>query len=143
MKKKGQKPTEYVPNRTALRLLEVLIDPASRMKTVVEVCRMAKIHRDTYYELFKKAEFRELYKELAVDMIKNHTAPVVNALLREAVRGNHHHIKMVLEIADIYTDKKRVNMPELEGFGERLARAIERERKARQEANDASRQVDR
>jgi hypothetical protein len=131
--KEGQNPTDYIPSKAALRLLEALLDPASRLKTVTAVCRIAKIHRDTYYELFKKVGFRNLYREISMDMIKYHIGPLVNALICEAVRGSYQHIKMALEIAGIYTEKKRVNVPELEGFGERLARAIERVKKARQE----------
>ena len=133
MEKEGQNSTEYIPNRTALRLLEALMDPASRLMTVTDVCRKAKIDRKTYYNLFKNKNFTDLFRSLSLDIVKHKSAQMANALIREATRGSAQHLKMALEMAGLYTEKKRVNVPEIEGFGERLARAIERVKKLRQE----------
>lgn len=136
MGKAEQKSTEYIPSKTEQRLLETLSDPASRLKTVTEICKTCGIDRKTYYRHFKKPEFLSLYREITLSTIKNHTAPVANALVREAVRGSHHHIKMVLQIADIYTEKEEITIKG--NFAEELQKAIEAKKRREKEAIDGS-----
>lgn len=123
MKKEGQKLTnkdqKYTPNKTELRLLEVILDPFSWIKSVVDVCKMAKISRMTYYEIFKRPEFCALYRNESVKLLRRAAAPMVNALVREACRGNVPAIKIALEILDIYAEKHEVLT---ESYAERLAR---------------------
>jgi hypothetical protein len=107
MKKEERKLTEYAPSKTELRLLEVLINPASRLRTVTEICKLAKIARQTYYEIFKRPEFCALYRSLSLDIIKRNTGPLVNTLIREANRGSAQHLKMALEMAYMYVEKRR------------------------------------
>lgn len=107
MRKQGKKPTVYVPTRAEMRLLDVLVNPSSLMMSVSGICRHAHINRDTYYEAFKRPEFREFYdcclKEVKV-VIFRHLAPMAHALVHEATRGSAPHLKMGLEIAG-YFDK--------------------------------------
>lgn len=117
--KSKQKPTKskkYVPSRTEQQLLSVLLDPASRLKTVSEICQDAKISRDTYYEIFKRSNFCALYKKEALNVIRRAVAPMTHALIREATRGSAPHLKMGLEITDIYTEKQDINIRQTVNF---------------------------
>ena len=105
MKKGEQKVTDYIPSKAAFRLLEVLLDPASRMKTVTERCKMCNIARKTYYEILKKPEFVNLYRSLALDILKHDSGALINTLRREALRGSAPHLKMALEMANLYAEK--------------------------------------
>lgn len=78
------------------------------MKSVKETIAEAKINRETYYKAFKKEGFRKLYKEEAMEIVRRAVAPMVNALVKEAKRGSAQHLKMGLEIGDIYTEKHEV-----------------------------------
>ena len=133
MAKPGQKPTDYVPNRTALRLLEALSDPASRMKSVTEICKVAKISRDTYYKLLKERGFVEVYREFSFDMVKHKIAQLINALLHQATRGSAQHLRMALEMAGLYVKKQKEEL-EIPGLAELLTEAIDR-KKARDSAS--------
>ena len=122
MKEENRKLTKqmpYVPTKTELRLLETLLNPASRLKSVTDICKEARISRVTYYALFKRPDFCKLYRESAVDMILQAIAPMVHALLREAKRGNAQHLKMALEIAGVYVEKREVTT---ETYSERIKR---------------------
>lgn len=109
-----RKSTEYTPTRVEEILLEVLLDPANRLKTVTEVCGLVPCDRKTYYKAFKKLEFMDLYKDLALEMVKHHVAPVLNAFVKEATRGSFPHGKVLLEMSDMYCEK---NKTELTGKG--------------------------
>ncbi len=125
--KNRQKPTvsaDYMPSKIEQRLLEILLDPASRMKSIAAICRDAKINRDTYYEIFKRQGFCKLYRESARAVILQNVAPMINSLVKEACRGSAPHLKMGLEIADVYTEKHDVVT---ETYAERMSRLIERE----------------
>jgi hypothetical protein len=98
-----QNMTEQKLSRNELILLEALVNPDSRRKTVVEICKICHISRTTYYRLLGNHEFFEVYQQLSVDIIKHKMAPLANALVREAVRGSAPHLRIALEIAGIYT----------------------------------------
>lgn len=119
MKSNKQKQAEYTPSRTELQLLEVLLDPASRLKPVTELCKEAGINRATYYTIFGRPEFKKLYREQSLSIIQRALAPICHAVIREAVRGSAQHAKMGLEMADVYTEKLEVTT---ETYAERVQR---------------------
>ncbi|CAK7069895.1 phBC6A51 family helix-turn-helix protein [Tissierella sp.] len=86
-------------------LLEVLINPENRMKSITDICKLAKCSRPVYYEAFAKPEFVETYKQYSVDLVKQSVASVINTFIREAQRGSFPHGKVLLEMAGLYTDK--------------------------------------
>ncbi len=115
----GKNETLWLPTEAEERLLDALLDPASRMLSVLDICRKAKVGKDTYYRAFAKPEFRALYHKCSLELISHKVAPVVNALVKEASRGSAPHIKMALEIAGIYVEKQEVVT---ETYAERLKR---------------------
>jgi len=89
-------------------LLEVLINPENRMKSITDICKLAKCTRPVYYEAFSKPEFVEIYKQYSVDLVKQSVASIINTFVREAQRGSFQHGKVLLEMAGLYTDKVEI-----------------------------------
>jgi len=100
-----QKQTKYKPTEKEKALLETLINPDYRMKSITDICKAAKCSRNTYYDAFAKEEFVEIYKELSESIVKQSIAPVINAFVREAKRGSFNHGKVLLEMAGLYNKK--------------------------------------
>ncbi|MNW61554.1 hypothetical protein D3C74_396230 [compost metagenome] len=51
---------EQNPTRSEQALLEALLNPEHRIKSVTDVCKIAKVDRTTYYRAFAKPEFVEI-----------------------------------------------------------------------------------
>ena len=108
-----QNPTEYCPTPKEEILLEVLINPEYRMKSVTDICRIAKCDRSTYYEAFSKPGFVELYKSKSMDIVKQSVAPVLNTFVREALRGSYQHGKLILDMAGLVTEEQKARTDKL------------------------------
>lgn len=91
-------------------LLETLLNPENRIKSVTDICKIAKIDRATYYRAFAKPEFVEIYNKRSVDLVKQSVASVLNTFVREAQRGSFQHGKVVLEMAGMYAEKSDVKL---------------------------------
>ncbi|MNW60860.1 hypothetical protein D3C74_388830 [compost metagenome] len=91
-------------------MLEALLNPENRIKSVTDICKIAKVDRATYYRAFAKPHFAELYNKRSVDLVKQSVASVLNTFVREAQRGSFQHGKIVLEMAGIYTEKSDVKL---------------------------------
>ena len=90
-------------------LLEVLLNPENRMKSVTDICKIAKIERMTYYRAFAKPEFVDMYNKRSVDLVKQSVAPIINTFVREAQRGSFQHGKILLDMAGMYNEKLRLS----------------------------------
>lgn len=102
-----QNATEYQPTQTEKKLIEVMLDPANRMKSITEICRIAECDRATYYRAFDKPGFVELYTRKSQELAKKYLGPVMNAFVREATRGSFQHGKVLLEMAGAYKETSR------------------------------------
>lgn len=91
------------------RLLTVLASPENRMKTVTEICQLADIHRDTYYNAFKRPHFIEANNQLAIALVRQAATPLVHAGLNAAMQGSYQHWKVLMEMAQLY-DPKRLSL---------------------------------
>jgi hypothetical protein len=102
--------TEYEPTEKEKNLLEVLMNPENRMKSITDICKLAKCTRPVYYEAFAKPGFVSLYNKQSVDLVKQNVASVINTFVREAQRGSFQHGKVILEMAGVYTEKSDVKV---------------------------------
>lgn len=102
--------TDYVPTEKEKNLLEVLINPENRMKSITDICKLAKCTRPVYYDAFKKPGFVALYEQRSLSIVKQSIAPVLNAFVREAQRGSFQHGKVLLEMAGIYTEEQKARI---------------------------------
>jgi hypothetical protein len=97
--------TTYLPSRAGRKLLEILLNPEHRFKTTTEVCKLAGISRDRYYDLLKDKRFICHYTKESQKLVKMSQGPIVNALIKSAVRGNPQNLKTALTMADLYKEK--------------------------------------
>lgn len=102
--------TEYEPTEKEKNLLEVLLNPENRMKSITDICKLAKCTRPVYYEAFAKPGFVSIYNKQSVDLVKQNVASVLNTFIREAQRGSFQHGKVILEMAGVYTEKSDVKV---------------------------------
>ena len=103
-----QNQTKYKPTEKEKALLEVLINPDYRMKSITDICKIAKCSRFTYYEAFSKPDFVDEYNRRSADLVKQSVGSVLNTFIREAQRGSFQHGKIVLEMAGLYNDKLEI-----------------------------------
>jgi len=98
---------EYTPTRKEERLIEALLNPNNREKTITEVCDIAGCNRRTYYRAFEKPGFVELYRKRAKALASKYLGQVMNAFVREAAKGSFQHGKVILEMAEVYKETSR------------------------------------
>jgi hypothetical protein len=103
-----QNATESILTEKENILLEVLMNPEYRMKSITDICSIAKCDRATYYRAFAKQEFTEAYNSKSKELIKQCVAPVINTFIREAQRGSFQHGKIILEMSGLYVEKQQV-----------------------------------
>lgn len=103
-----QNSTDYRPTEKEKNMLEALLNPENRMKSVTDICRIAKCDRKTYYNAFTKPGFVELYKKKSAELAEQSISSVVNAFIKQAQRGSFQHGKLILEMAGVYTEKSKV-----------------------------------
>lgn len=104
------KADKYEPTKAEEKLLEVLANPESRQLNVTEICQLASISRDTYYKAFAKPEFLETNRQLGLDLIKQQISPLINIGITEAKKGSFQHWKVLMEMGDMYTEKKKIDL---------------------------------
>lgn len=100
--------TEYRLSDKERALLEVLLNPEHRTKSITDICKVAGISRPTYYSVMEKPEFKAIYEDKTKDLIKQAIGPVVNTFVREALRGSFQHGKVILEMAGLYSEKTTI-----------------------------------
>ena len=103
-----QNATEYNPTGKEKILLEVLLNPKNRTRTITDICRIAECDRMTYYRAFEKPGFKELYKKKSKEYIDQNIGQVVAAFVNEAKRGSYNHGKVILEMSGLYTEKQKI-----------------------------------
>jgi len=99
--------TNYQPTEKEQNLLEVLINPENRMKSITDICKIAKCERQTYYNAFAKPGFVEIYNAKCQELIKQSVGAIINAFVREAQRGSYQHGKLLLDMAGLHTDEEK------------------------------------
>ena len=93
------------------RILVVLCDPDTRNKSVVDICKIAEVCRDTYYRAIQKPHFTELAQELAISVIKHQIIPLVNAGIAAAKLGSYPHWKALMEMSGLDDSNKNAVNP--------------------------------
>lgn len=102
---------KYVPTEAEKKLLQALLNPDNIGIKLKDLCKAARITRQTYYNAMKKPEFAELYHELTMETIKGHAAKALNASFKyaDSPQGFQDR-KMILTIAGIYVDKSQTEI---------------------------------
>lgn len=102
---------KYKPTAAEKRLLEVLINPAYLGKSVTELCNLAEISRNKYYDAMKKKDFQSLVADTTQDLIKGKIGDVLNATYKYSLTAKgHQDRKVLLTMAGLYVDKKETEI---------------------------------
>lgn len=110
----------FTPSATERKLLDVLLNPEHRLKSVTEICELAGTSRKAYYRAFEREDFAEYYREECEELVKRAIGPVVNACVAAACRGSAPHAKMVLGMAGMYSEKQDVRILDKNGIPQTL-----------------------
>ncbi|HJA91314.1 MAG TPA: hypothetical protein H9948_11055 [Candidatus Jeotgalibaca merdavium] len=96
----------YKPTAAEKKLLEVLINPEHLGKNVTELCNLANVSRNKYYDAMKKQPFQELVKNTTLELVKGKIGDVLNATYKYALKEKgYQDRKVLLTMAGIYADK--------------------------------------
>ncbi|MGV3085155.1 hypothetical protein [Enterococcus dispar] len=107
---------KYKPTAAEKRLLEVLVNPENLGKNVTNVCNLAGVSRNKYYDAMKKKEFQSLVAETTQDLIKGKIGDVLNATYKYSLTAKgHQDRKVLLTMAGLYVDKKETELSGLVG----------------------------
>lgn len=102
---------KYTPTPAEKKLLEVLLNAENVGKSVQELCNLAGVSRNKYYDAMKKQEFVDLVNKTTMALIKGKAANILNAAYNFALtEKGHQDRKMLLTIAGIYTDKQETEI---------------------------------
>lgn len=102
---------KYKPTAAEKRLLEVLINPDYLGKNVTELCNLAEISRNKYYDAMKKKDFQSLVADTTQDLIKGKIGDVLNATYKYSLTAKgHQDRKVLLTMAGLYVDKKETEI---------------------------------
>lgn len=97
----------YKPTVAEKKLLEVLINPEHLRKNVTELCNLADVSRNKYYDAMKKEAFQELVKSTTLELVKAKIGDVLNATYIYALgEKGHQDRKLLLTMAGLYADKQ-------------------------------------
>ena len=101
----------YKPTAAEKRLLEVLINPEYLGKNVTELCNLAEISRNKYYDAMKKKDFQSLVADTTQELIKGKIGDVLNATYKYSLTAKgHQDRKVLLTMAGLYVDKKETEI---------------------------------
>lgn len=93
----------YLPTPAEQALLEVLFNPAHSSQPITEICKIANISRQTYYESFGKETFVTLYLQKCKDLIANSIHGVILASVKNSNRAEgFNDRKLLLEMGKAY-----------------------------------------
>ncbi|AEY66611.1 hypothetical protein [Clostridium sp. BNL1100] len=104
--------SKYLPTPAEQKLLDVLCNPSSLGKTVVDICAEAGVERKVYYDAMKKEGFAEFRRDMVMDIIKNNISDVLLASVKFGVNNakNNADRKMLLEMIGLYNNKQDINI---------------------------------
>lgn len=101
------KSDKYEPTTAELKLLEVMCNPDYATLNVIEICGIADIDPATYYRAMKKEGFKNLVKDVSLDLVKGKLSQIINATIKFAVNNPKCSAdrKTLLQMADVVKDK--------------------------------------
>ncbi len=129
MENSQQKSTNYQPTEKEKILLEALLNPENRMKSITDICKVAKCSRNVYYEAFAKEGFTDLYNKMSYDIVKQNVGSIINTFIKQAQRGSFQHGKVLLEMSGMYTEKSKTEISVSEGTKSEIAELLEQRKK--------------
>lgn len=93
------------------KLLDAMLDPANRMKSIIKLCEIADISRGVYYKAMKDPAFVAELKERSLEVVIGFIPSSINALGKKAASGDIKAISIVLEMAGMHSNRISVDVP--------------------------------
>ena len=106
VKKGRQKITEKALTPKRQRIMEALLNPEHRLKTITEICNICQVTRETYYQAFNNPEFVKIYTAESKKLGVKALAPMVNSQIKSALRGDVQAAKLVMTYIGEYADRQ-------------------------------------
>lgn len=94
------------PTEFGVRILEVAAAHSSRRLTIEELAVKADTTPARIYKKLQDLEFRELFIETMKTSLLGDVPEILNSFVGLAKAGSFKHGKLVLQVAQIYEDKK-------------------------------------
>jgi len=97
------------------RLIEVLINPEHMGKNIKDLCNLANVSRNKYYESMRKDYFKRILRETSVDLVESKINDILNATYRYALDKNgHQDRKLLLTMAGLNADRLTIEKTKAE-----------------------------
>ena len=94
----------------ATKILSAALESGQRRMPVEAIARHAGCSIETLSKRLKDPEFKQLFLETMKSSLLAETPEILSAFLTEAKSGSFKHGKLILEITEVYAEKKRVDM---------------------------------
>lgn len=99
---------EFHPTQKQEALLEVLLDPKTRLLSITKICELADCSREFYYTTMRNTAFVDYYKQLAEHFLKSKMGALIQYGLQEAFAGTPQspaYWKVLMEMAGAWSPK--------------------------------------
>lgn len=103
----------YIPTSAERKLLLAMTDENNRTLTVADLCAVAGVDRQTYYNALKRPGFAALVREFTVGLFLGSAAQVAASVIKQATRGEFKQQELVLKQAGIIRDNPGVSVGNL------------------------------
>ena len=130
------KGNDYIPTTGERKLLETLANPEYYGSSITDICQVAGVSRQTYYEAMKKPGFLDKYSQYMLEIVKASVADVIKATVRFGTgeKANFQDRKMLLEIGGIYTQRLVSELQGVDGGPLHISFGVSRPKRAEVEA---------
>jgi len=99
---------QYEVTEAGQKLLEVMIEPAARTMTVIQICELAGISKGSYYLLFKDQRFLDAYYQACKTACITAAMPTIQTVAGQAMTGNIEAAKIILQMTGLHQPTARV-----------------------------------
>ncbi len=105
---------EYVPTTAEKKILEAFTNPENYTISIKQLCDIADVARNTYYEACKKPGFVEAKNKILNKVFDSLVPEVKRAAMKFAINEekNFQDRKMILEMAGEYRAQQDINVTE-------------------------------
>ena len=99
---------QYEVTEAGQRLLEVIIEPAARTMTVIQICELAGISKGSYYLLFKDQRFLDAYYQACKTACITAAMPTMQSVAGKAIAGDMAAAQLILTMTGLHQPTARV-----------------------------------
>jgi hypothetical protein len=104
--------SKYIPTPAEYKLIEILVNPEHYGKSITDICELAGICRNVYYEAIKKPEFIDYLNKITIEVLKSKINDVITATFKYATteKRNSQDRITLLKMAKVLKDEQNINV---------------------------------